>query len=100
MAPEIIGTAAHNEKLITEMAGDQPCIGKLAAAHDNIQTLLNQVYDPVFGEYLGLWGTTHTGLLVGQRYHEAVSRIMIWLTRFDEENVQPSRPRLASSRPT
>ncbi|MBB4194648.1 pimeloyl-ACP methyl ester carboxylesterase [Rhizobium aethiopicum] len=35
------------------------------------------------GEYLGLWGTTHTGLLVGQRYHEAVSRIMIWLTRFD-----------------
>lgn len=35
------------------------------------------------GEYLGLWGTTHTGLLVGQRYHEAVSRIMIWLARFD-----------------
>lgn len=52
------------------------------------------------GEYLGLWGTTHTGLLVGQRYHEAVSRIMIWLTRFDEERVQPSRPRLASRRPT
>jgi pimeloyl-ACP methyl ester carboxylesterase len=35
-------------------------------------------------EYLGLWGTTHTGLLVGQRYHEAVSRIMIWLARFEE----------------
>lgn len=34
-------------------------------------------------EYLGLWGTTHTGLLVGQRYHEAVSRIMVWLARFD-----------------
>jgi pimeloyl-ACP methyl ester carboxylesterase len=52
------------------------------------------------GEYLGLWGTTHTGLLVGQRYYEPVSRIMSWLTRFDEEGVQPSRPRLASRRPT
>ncbi|WP_434734169.1 alpha/beta fold hydrolase (plasmid) [Rhizobium sp. YTUHZ044] len=38
------------------------------------------------GEFLGLWGTTHTGLLVGQRYHESVNRIMIWLTRFDEES--------------
>ncbi|EJT02467.1 putative hydrolase protein (plasmid) [Rhizobium sp. CCGE 510] len=35
------------------------------------------------GEYLGLQETTHTGLLVGQRYHEAVSRIMDWLARFD-----------------
>ncbi|OWO92241.1 alpha/beta hydrolase [Rhizobium esperanzae] len=52
------------------------------------------------GEYLCLWGTTHTGLLVGQRYHEAVSRIMIWLARFDEEGLQPSKPRLASRRPT
>ncbi|ANK95431.1 MULTISPECIES: alpha/beta hydrolase [Rhizobium] len=52
------------------------------------------------GEYLCLWGTTHTGLLVGQRYHEAVSRIMIWLARFDEEGGQPSKPRLASRRPT
>ncbi|WP_017996089.1 alpha/beta hydrolase [Rhizobium leguminosarum] len=34
-------------------------------------------------EYLGLQGTTHTGLLVGQRYYEAVSRIMVWLARFD-----------------
>ncbi|MGO8426053.1 alpha/beta hydrolase, partial [Rhizobium ruizarguesonis] len=31
----------------------------------------------------GLWGTTHTGLLVGQRYYEAVSRIIAWLARFD-----------------
>ncbi|ANK89039.1 MULTISPECIES: alpha/beta hydrolase [unclassified Rhizobium] len=52
------------------------------------------------GEYLGLWGTTHTGLLVGQRYYEPVSRIISWLTRFDEEGIQPSRPRLASRRPT
>ncbi|RFB88644.1 alpha/beta hydrolase [Rhizobium leguminosarum bv. trifolii] len=55
----------------------------------------------IAGEYLGLRGTTHTGLLVGQRYHEAVSRIMGWLARFDEGLCdQPSKPRLASSRPT
>ncbi|MDF2587556.1 MAG: alpha/beta hydrolase [Anaerocolumna sp.] len=37
----------------------------------------------VKGEYTGLWGTTHTGLLVGQRYKEAVDRILKWLVRFD-----------------
>jgi pimeloyl-ACP methyl ester carboxylesterase len=31
------------------------------------------------GEYLGLWHTSHTGLLVGQRYLEAVDRILGWL---------------------
>ncbi|EJC83345.1 lysophospholipase [Rhizobium leguminosarum bv. trifolii WSM2297] len=36
------------------------------------------------GAYLGLQGTTHTGLLVGQRYCEVVSRIMAWLARFEE----------------
>ncbi|MEC0127827.1 alpha/beta fold hydrolase [Paenibacillus pabuli] len=30
-------------------------------------------------EYTGLWNTTHTGLLVGQRYMEAALRIMEWL---------------------
>ncbi|WMJ89316.1 alpha/beta hydrolase [Anaerocolumna sp. MB42-C2] len=34
------------------------------------------------GEYLGLYKTTHTGLLVGQRYIEAVERIIKWLKRF------------------
>jgi len=29
--------------------------------------------------YFGLWGTTHTGLLVGQRYKEAVDVILEWL---------------------
>lgn len=33
-------------------------------------------------EYTGLWGTTHTGLLVGQRYMEVVDRMMEWLKRF------------------
>lgn len=34
------------------------------------------------GDYSGYWGTTHTGLLVGQRYHEIVSRIQEWLKRY------------------
>lgn len=33
-------------------------------------------------EYLGLLNTTHTGLLVGQRYKEVVDRVMKWLERF------------------
>jgi len=34
------------------------------------------------GEYIGLWNTTHTGVLVGQRYMEAVQGILEWLKRF------------------
>ncbi|MEW9699460.1 alpha/beta fold hydrolase [Paenibacillus sp. SI8] len=33
-------------------------------------------------EYKGLWNTTHTGVLVGQRYMESVDTIMDWLNRF------------------
>ncbi|MBA9085022.1 hypothetical protein FHR92_001484 [Fontibacillus solani] len=33
-------------------------------------------------EFHGLWNTTHTGVLVGQRYIEAVDRIIEWLKRF------------------
>lgn len=33
-------------------------------------------------EYAGLRNTTHTGLLVGQRYTEAVDRLLEWLKRF------------------
>ncbi|MGG4482162.1 alpha/beta hydrolase [Paenibacillus illinoisensis] len=32
-------------------------------------------------EYAGLWHTTHTGLLVGQRYFEAAEIILKWLNR-------------------
>ncbi|MGF9698669.1 alpha/beta fold hydrolase [Paenibacillus sp. MABNR03] len=35
-------------------------------------------------EYAGLWHTTHTGLLVGQRYMEAVEIILEWLRRKSE----------------
>ena len=31
------------------------------------------------GEYMALWNISHTGLLVGQRYQEAVDRILEWL---------------------
>ncbi|WP_161634255.1 MULTISPECIES: hypothetical protein [unclassified Paenibacillus] len=30
-------------------------------------------------EYARLWDTTHTGLLVGQRYMDVVERILHWL---------------------
>ncbi len=36
----------------------------------------------VGGDYLGLWHTTHTGLLVGQRYQEVVERMLSWLAPF------------------
>ncbi|SDO75858.1 hypothetical protein SAMN04487897_12154 [Paenibacillus sp. yr247] len=32
--------------------------------------------------YKGLWNTTHTGVLVGQRYMETVDTNMDWLKRF------------------
>ncbi|NUU77790.1 alpha/beta hydrolase [Paenibacillus xylanilyticus] len=35
-------------------------------------------------EYAGLWHTTHTGLLVGQRYMETVEIILEWLRRKSE----------------
>jgi pimeloyl-ACP methyl ester carboxylesterase len=36
-------------------------------------------------EYTGLWNTTHTGLLVGQRYLEGVNRIMEWLGKLHHQ---------------
>lgn len=33
-------------------------------------------------EYKGLWHTTHTGLLVGQRYTESVNTLIDWLRKF------------------
>lgn len=34
------------------------------------------------GEYTGLRGTTHTGLLVGERYFEVVERMMEWIKNY------------------
>ena len=33
-------------------------------------------------EYAGLWNTSHTGLLVGQRYQEVVDLMLEWLKKF------------------
>jgi len=33
------------------------------------------------GEYTGLWDTTHTGLLIGQKYKKVVDRILVWLNK-------------------
>jgi pimeloyl-ACP methyl ester carboxylesterase len=38
--------------------------------------------EQIHAEYLGLAQTTHTGLLAGQRYQEAMNGIMEWLQRF------------------
>lgn len=38
--------------------------------------------DNLKGEYTGYWNTTHTGLLIGQRYVEIVERIQMWLKQF------------------
>jgi pimeloyl-ACP methyl ester carboxylesterase len=38
--------------------------------------------DQLHAEYAEFPGTTHTGLLVGQRYWEVVDRILDWLKRF------------------
>lgn len=38
--------------------------------------------EQLHAEYARLWHTTHTGLLVGQRYKEVVDRILEWLVRF------------------
>ncbi|WP_379157832.1 alpha/beta hydrolase [Paenibacillus sp. sgz5001063] len=36
-------------------------------------------------EYKGLWNTTHTGVLVGQRYKESVDTILDWLQRLEKQ---------------
>jgi len=38
--------------------------------------------EQLHAEYAGFPGTTHTGLLVGQRYLEVVDKILDWLKRF------------------
>ncbi|QDP41950.1 alpha/beta fold hydrolase [Radiobacillus deserti] len=38
--------------------------------------------DHLSAEYLGLWNTTHTGVLIGQRYMDTVHAILNWLKSF------------------
>ena len=59
-----------------------PClvIGAVGSEDDDRRGRAMAEY--LHAEYAGLWNTTHTGLLVGQRYGEAVERILAWLKRF------------------
>jgi hypothetical protein len=38
--------------------------------------------EQIKGEYMGLGDTSHTSLLVGQRYLGVVERILEWLNRY------------------
>lgn len=42
----------------------------------------NATAEQLGAAYKGLWHTTHTGLLVGQRYKEAVNIILEWLNKY------------------
>ena len=66
-----------------------PClvIKSVSSNNDNGGNNVDDVRGKVMAEqlnaeYLGLNNTTHTGLLVGQRYMEVVDRMMEWLKRF------------------
>lgn len=59
-----------------------PCLVIKAVNSDNDDRQGRATAQHLNAEYAGLWGTTHTGLLVGQRYTEVVDRIIEWLKRF------------------
>ncbi|MFA9376071.1 MAG: alpha/beta hydrolase [Lachnotalea sp.] len=56
-----------------------PCftISAVASEEDDVRGKATATY--FNAQYLGLWNTTHTGLLVGQRYNEVVVSILKWL---------------------
>jgi Predicted hydrolases or acyltransferases (alpha/beta hydrolase superfamily) len=57
-----------------------PCLVIKAINSDKEDELRGQLMAKQFhADYMGLWNVTHTGLLVGQRYQEAVERILSWL---------------------
>ena len=59
-----------------------PCLVIKAANNDNDDRRGKATAEHLNAEYMGLWATTHTGLLVGQRYLEVVERMLKWLNRF------------------
>lgn len=66
-----------NSQLIT-----CPCLVIKAVQCENDEKQGIATAEHLEAEYLGLWGTTHTGLLVGQRYGEVVERILGWLEKW------------------
>ncbi|GAA0380727.1 alpha/beta fold hydrolase [Paenibacillus motobuensis] len=58
-----------------------PCLVIKAVSSDNDDLQGKITAELLRGEYFGLWGTTHTGVLVGQRYMESVEKILEWLRK-------------------
>ncbi|OPH62139.1 hydrolase [Paenibacillus ferrarius] len=59
-----------------------PCLVVKAVNCDDDDRRGRVTAEHLRAEYKGLWNTTHTGVLVGQRYMESVDTIMDWLRRF------------------
>ncbi|MCR8630249.1 alpha/beta fold hydrolase [Paenibacillus radicis (ex Xue et al. 2023)] len=59
-----------------------PCLVVKAVNCDDDDRRGRVTAEHLRAEYKGLWNTTHTGVLVGQRYMESVDTIMDWLKRF------------------
>lgn len=59
-----------------------PCLVINAVNNDDDDRRGRLTAEHLRAEYRGLWHTTHTGVLVGQRYQEAVQAIIEWLERF------------------
>ncbi|MFC0216566.1 alpha/beta fold hydrolase [Paenibacillus chartarius] len=58
-----------------------PCLVIKAVNDDDDDRRGKVTAEHLRGDYKGLWNTTHTGVLVGQRYKEAVDAILEWLGR-------------------
>lgn len=59
-----------------------PCLVIKAVTGDNDERQGKATAEHLSAEFAGLLKTTHTGLLIGQRYKEAVDVIVEWLERF------------------
>ncbi|TVX99986.1 alpha/beta fold hydrolase [Cohnella terricola] len=58
-----------------------PCLVIKAVNSENDDRQGRVAAEHLRGEYKGLWNTTHTGVLIGQRYRESVETILDWLKK-------------------
>lgn len=61
-----------------------PCLVITAVSCDDDDRRGRVAAEHLRAEYKGLWNTTHTGVLVGQRYRESVDTMMDWLKRLED----------------
>ncbi|MCL6602223.1 MAG: alpha/beta fold hydrolase [Paenibacillus sp.] len=61
-----------------------PCLVITAVRCDDDDRRGRVAAEHLRAEYKGLWNTTHTGVLVGQRYRESVDTIINWLKRLED----------------